>query len=105
MAGIKSISKVLSKVGEEKLRELLSQEVRVTEKFDAFRFSFEKHPKTYKIQYYGKNGKTPLSRVDRSISDLYEAAIEYIENLPYEIKNQYLFVRDLVSLGFLPRIL
>ena len=86
MAGIKSISKVLSKVGEEKLRELLSQEVRVTEKFDAFRFSFEKHPKTYKIQYYGKNGKTPLSRVDRSISDLYEAAIEYIENLPYEIK-------------------
>lgn len=86
MAGIKSINKVLSKQGEEKLREILSQEVRVTEKFDAFRFSFEKHPKTYKIQYYGKNGKTPLNRVDRTISDLYEAAIEYIENLPYEIK-------------------
>jgi hypothetical protein len=86
MAGIKSINKVLSKQGEEKLREILSQEVRVTEKFDAFRFSFEKHPKTYKIQYYGKNGKSPLNRVDRTISDLYEAAIEYIENLPYEIK-------------------
>jgi len=86
MAGIKNINKVLSKYGEQKLREVLSQEVRVTEKFDAFRFSFEKHPKTYKIQYYGKNGKTPLNRVDRTISDLYEAAIEYIENLPYEIK-------------------
>lgn len=86
MAGIKNFNLFVSKYGEDKAREILSQEVRVTEKFDAFRFSFEKHPKTYKIQYYGKNGKTPLNRVDRSISDLYEAAIEYIENLPYEIK-------------------
>ena len=86
MAGIKSIKNVLSRIGEDKLREVLSQEVRVTEKFDAFRFSFEKHPKTYKIQYYGKNGKIPLNRVDRTISDLYEDAIEYIENLPYEIR-------------------
>jgi hypothetical protein len=86
MAGIKSIKNVLSRLGEDKLREILSQEVRVTEKFDAFRFSFEKHPKTYKIQYYGKNGKIPLNRVDRTISDLYEEAIEYIENLPYEIR-------------------
>lgn len=86
MAGIKSIKNVLSRIGEDKLREILSQEVRVTEKFDAFRFSFEKHPKTYKIQYYGKNGKIPLNRVDRTISNLYEDAIEYIENLPYEIR-------------------
>jgi hypothetical protein len=86
MAGIKNFKSFVSKHGEDKAREILSQDVRVTEKFDAFRFSFEKHPKTYKIVYYGKNGKTPLNRVDRSINDLYEAAIEYIENLPFEIK-------------------
>lgn len=86
MAGIKSINTVLFKYGEQKLREILSQEVCVTEKFDAFRFSFEKNPKTYRIQYYGKNGKVPLNRVDRTVSDLYEEAIDYIENLPYEIR-------------------
>ena len=86
MAGIKSFNSFISKYGEDKTREILSQDVRVTEKFDAFRFSFEKHPKTYKFQYYGKNGKTPLNRVDRTLSDLYEEAIEYIESLPYEIR-------------------
>lgn len=86
MAGIKSFNSFVSKHGEEKTKEILSQHVRVTEKFDAFRFSFEKHHKTYKIQYYGRNGKTPLNRIVRTVSDLYESAIEYIESLPYEIR-------------------
>lgn len=86
MAGIKNFNTFVSKYGKDKARQILSQEVRVTEKFDAFRFSFEKNPKTYKFQFYGKNGKIPLSRIDRTISDLYEAAIDYIENLPYELK-------------------
>lgn len=86
MAGIKNIEAALSKLGEEKVRSLLSQEVRVTEMFDAFRFSFEKNPKTNRLQYYGKNGKTPLTLVDRTISDLYESAIEYLENLPRDIR-------------------
>ena len=86
MAGINSIGKAVSKLGELRVRELLSQEVRVTEKFDAHRFCVEKHPKSYKIHYYGKNGKTSLSRVDRTVSDLYEAAIDHIESLPYEVK-------------------
>jgi hypothetical protein len=86
MAGINSIGKAVSKLGELRVRELLSQEVRVTEKFDAHRFCIEKHPKSYKIHYYGKNGKTSLSRVDRTVSDLYEAAIDHIESLPYEVK-------------------
>ena len=86
MAGIKSIEFALNKLGEDKVRQLLSQEVRVTEMFDAFRFSFEKNPKTNRLQYYGKNGKTPLSLVDRTISNLYESAIEYLENLPREIR-------------------
>lgn len=86
MAGIKNFNTFVNKYGQDKAKQILSQEVRVTEKFDAFRFSFEKNPKTYKFQFYGKNGKVPLSRIDRTISDLYESAIDYIENLPYELK-------------------
>ena len=71
MAGIKNIRDLYKKVGEKGLREVLSGEIRVTEKFDAYRFAFEKNPHDYKIYYYGKNGKTPLSKIDRTVSDLY----------------------------------
>jgi hypothetical protein len=86
MAGIKNIRDLYKKVGEKGLREVLEGEIRVTEKFDAYRFAFEKNPHNYKIYFYGKNGKAPLSKIDRTVNDLYEAAISYIENLPADIK-------------------
>ena len=86
MAGIKNIRDLYKKVGEKGLREVLGKEVRVTEKFDAYRFAFEKNPHDYKIYFYGKNGKAPLTKIDRTVNDLYEAAIAYIENLPADIK-------------------
>lgn len=86
MAGIKNIKDLYKKVGEKGLREVLEKDVRVTEKFDAYRFAFEKNPHNYKIYFYGKNGKTPLSKIDRTVNDLYEAAIAHIENLPADIK-------------------
>jgi hypothetical protein len=86
MAGIKHISDLYKKYGEKELREILNRPVRITEKFDAFRFSFEKSAKTYKLFFYGKNGKTSISKIDRTLSDLYESAINYIESLPYEIR-------------------
>lgn len=86
MAGIKQISEIYKKYGESHLRDLLNQDIRITEKFDAYRFSFEKSTHNFKLTFYGKNGKSALNKVDRTLSDLYEGAIEYIENLPYEIK-------------------
>lgn len=86
MAGIKHISELYKKLGEEGLREILNKELRITEKFDAFRFSFEKNSQNYKLYFYGKNGKTPINKIDRTLSDLYEGAIDYIESLPYEIR-------------------
>ena len=83
MAGIKNIKDLYKKVGEKGLREVLEKDVRVTEKFDAYRFAFEKNPHNYKIYFYGKNGKTPLSKIDRTVNDLYEAAIAHIENGKY----------------------
>jgi hypothetical protein len=86
MAGIKHITELYKKLGEEGLREILNKELRITEKFDAFRFSFEKNSQNYKLYFYGKNGKTPINKIDRTLSDLYEGAIDYIESLPYEIR-------------------
>ena len=86
MAGIKHISELYKKQGEAGLREILNRDVRITEKFDAYRFSFEKNAHNYKLVFYGKNGKTPINKIDRALSDLYESAINYIENLPYEIR-------------------
>ena len=86
MAGIKQVSEIYKKYGESHLRDLLSTDIRITEKFDAYRFSFEKSSHNFKLTFYGKNGKSALNKVDRTLSDLYEGAIEYIENLPYEIK-------------------
>lgn len=87
MAGIKNIRELYKKVGEKGLRETLKRETRITEKFDAYRFAFEKNQDNYQIYFYGKNGKVPLNKIDRTINDLYEQAITYIESLPAEIKN------------------
>ena len=86
MAGIKNIRDLYKKVGEKGLREVLEKDIRVTEKFDAYRFAFEKNSHNYKIFFYGKNGKTQLTKIDRTINDLYEGAINYIDSLPSEIK-------------------
>ena len=101
MAGIKHITEIYKKHGEGKLREMLSQDVRITEKFDAFRFSVEKNSKNYKLVYYGKNGKSAINKVDRTLSDLYEGAIEYIESLPYEIRKD-LTVRHRFGFSWFP---
>jgi hypothetical protein len=86
MAGIKNIRELYKKLGEQGLREALNQEIRITEKFDAYRFALEKNQDNYRIYYYGKNGKSPINKIDRTINDLYEQAIIAIESLPSEIQ-------------------
>lgn len=86
MAGINTISDFYNKHGEDKLRHLLSSDIRITEKYDAHRFSFEKTDKGF--VFFGKNSNKPLTRIDRTVSDLYEKAIQHIENLPKEISSQ-----------------
>jgi hypothetical protein len=86
MAGINTISDFYNKHGEDKLRHLLSSDIRITEKYDAHRFSFEKTDRGF--VFFGKNSNKPLTRIDRTISDLYEKAIQHVENLPKEISSQ-----------------
>jgi hypothetical protein len=81
MAGINTLQEVYKKRGEEWTREFLSSELRITEKAEAYRFSFELS-KNGKLRFYGKNAEDPLNRIDRTVSDLYESAIGKIEKLP-----------------------
>ncbi len=89
MAGIKTLKELYSKLGERELRKLLQKELRITEKFNAYRFSFEKNSKDNTIYYYGKNGKVPLSKIERTLSDIYEGAINHINNLSPEILEKF----------------
>lgn len=81
MAGINTLQEIYEKRGAEWTRDFLSSELRITEKAEAYRFSFEKS-KNGKLRFYGKNAEYPLNRIDRTVSDLYEAAITKIKNLP-----------------------
>lgn len=81
MAGINTLQEIYEKRGPEWTRDFLSSELRVTEKVEAYRFSFEKS-KNGKLRFYGKNAEYPLNRIDRTVSDLYEAAITKVKNLP-----------------------
>ena len=84
MAGINTLQEVYKKRGLEWTRDFLLSELRITEKADAYRFSFELS-KNKKFRFFGKNGEVPLNRIDRTVSDLYETAISKIEKLPAAI--------------------
>lgn len=86
MAGLNTLNDFLNKNGREELISFLTNNVKITEKFDAHRFSFDKSHND-KIRFFGKNGDSALSRIDRTITDLYENAISTILNIPENIKN------------------
>lgn len=72
------------KKGIEFIKNLLSQYVVVSEKLDGLRFSFKKD-ETGKLKFYKRDGKSAISKVDRTLMKVYEAAIEYIESLPSKV--------------------
>lgn len=85
MAGIKTVQEILKAEGRSTLKNILQKKIKISEKFDAYRFSFEKDLNNNNLYYYGKNAKVPLNVIDRSLSDLYENAISYINNIPPDI--------------------
>jgi len=84
MAGINTLQEAYKKRGEGWTRDFLTSELKITEKTEAYRFSFELS-QWGKLRFYGKNGEQPLNRIDRTVSDLYENAITKIEKLPEAI--------------------
>lgn len=84
MAGINTLQEIYKKRGERWTKEFLSSELRITEKAEAYRLSFEL-AKSRKLRFYGKNAEIALNRIDRTVNDLYESAISKIEKLPEAI--------------------
>lgn len=69
---INRLSQVLDKKGPKYVEALLNEDVVITEKIDTFRLIFEK--KNDEIVFYKKDN-TPITLVERVLSDIYEEAL------------------------------
>ena len=70
-----------------KFKDIFDETIIVTEKIDAHRFGFMKD-ETGKFIYYKKMNGIPITSIDRTISDLYEDAIDFVEELDDDIKSE-----------------
>lgn len=71
----------------EKFKDIFAETITVSEKIDAHRFSFTKDD-SGNFTYYKKMSAIPITAIDRTISDLYEDAIQFIEDLDDDVKNE-----------------
>lgn len=86
MPGIKKLTDIYKKKGITEVEKFLSGNLKITEKIDAHRFSFQIN-EDGNIKFYKKNDNRAITKVDRIVSDLYESAIVHIENLPRNVIN------------------
>lgn len=68
---LNSLSKILEKKGSKYTESLLNDYIIITEKIDTYRLIFEK--KNEEIIFYKKDN-TPITIIDRTLSDIYESA-------------------------------
>ena len=81
MAGLRELGDIY-KNGAEDLNEFLcigNNEVVITEKLDAYRFSIEK--RGGKLCFFKRNDSQPIDKIDRLLNDLYEKAISFFEEI------------------------
>lgn len=69
---INRLSQILEKKGSKYLESLLNEDIVITEKIDTFRLVFEK--KDENLIFYKKDN-TPITLIDRILTDIYEDAI------------------------------
>lgn len=96
MPGLKEL-KTIYENAPEKIESFLVEdaEVIVSEKLDAYRFSFEKQKG--KLIFYKRNDKEPIDKIDRVLNDLYEKAITYFNSLDKSIIK---FIPENLRFGF-----
>lgn len=86
MPGIKKLNKIYDEEGLLGTKKFLEGNITITEKLDAYRFSFQVDD-SKKLSFYKKNDNREISKIDRIVSDLYEKAISHIQSLPKNIIN------------------
>jgi len=82
MAEIQTLRDVYKKEGLQFVHKLLDDNVIISEKLNATRFSFEKI-KDGKIEFFKKDGK--ITAIERTLNQLFEAPIKYISELPKSV--------------------
>jgi len=81
MAEILSLREIFRKEGMQFVNKLFDEFVVISEKLNATRFCFEKTDDG--LEFYKKDGK--ITKIDRTMSSLYEKPIDYIESISEEI--------------------
>lgn len=81
MAGISSIQEIYKKKGKDFLDKLFDSYVTINEKLDASAFAVEKNAVSKKIEFFKRNTDTPISAIDRTLVQYYEAPIKHINSL------------------------
>jgi hypothetical protein len=84
MAELQSLKSIYQREGLEFIQKLFNNFVIVSEKVGGTRFSFERQDEGF--AFYKKDGK--ITKVDRSLSSLYEQPIRYIETLSKDIQKE-----------------
>lgn len=92
---ILELKDVFQKRGTEFIEKLFKSEITVYEKLDGNSFGFYKI--NDRLKYFKKNDKQEISAVDRTVSNLYENAIGYFDNLDKEVVKQ---IPDNFKFGF-----
>jgi len=84
MAELQSLKSIFQREGLEFIQKLFNNFVIVSEKVGGARFAFEKQDDGF--AFYKKDGR--ITKVDRSLSSLYEQPIRYIETLSKDIQKE-----------------
>jgi len=85
MAEIQNLRDIYKREGLQFVRNLFSDSVVISEKINATRFSFEKK-KDGSFEFFKKDGKITI--IERTLNQLFEDPINYIEGLSDEIKSK-----------------
>jgi hypothetical protein len=85
MAEIQSLREVFRKEGLQFINKLFSNYIIISEKLNATRFSFEKDDKG-KFLFFKKDSS--ISAIERTMTQLFEEPINYIENLSKDVKDK-----------------
>ena len=81
MAGIKHLSEIYKKQGNDFLNELFGKDLTVSEKLNGMSFSFEKNLYDGSLSFYKRDQINPISKIDRVLMKYYESPISHIQSL------------------------
>lgn len=83
MAGLTHFSELFAKRGEDFIQKLLTYDVTVSEKLDGSSFNVKKLKNGF--EFYKRDGKTPITSIDRTLSVYHELPIRHFESLSQDI--------------------